>query len=160
MGFLKCLFHNTQMCHMCLCIYQILHNKIKRLKIKRKRRHKGKTKSLSNALLVCSAWLPLGQPQRVPAPGFSGATQQGTGASSPEFQPEEWSSAPHSIALSSFLHSRFTLNFWQVSFHGIRVTSAPLPYSTWPQLQPPTQGQSSSLSALLVQQPFTPQQVS
>lgn len=31
--------------------------------------------------------------------------------------------------LSSFLHSEFTLQFWQVPFHGTRVISAPLPYS-------------------------------
>lgn len=38
------------------CIYQILHNEIKQLKIKRKSKHKGKQKSFSNGLLVCSVW--------------------------------------------------------------------------------------------------------
>lgn len=49
-------FHNTEMCH---CIYQILHNKIKHLKIKRKRKHKGKPKSFSNGLLVSSPYISL-----------------------------------------------------------------------------------------------------
>lgn len=95
------MFHNTEMCH---CIYQVLHNKIKHLKIKRKRKHKGKPKSFSNGLLVSSPYIALFlsaqldvrgslKKSQLASPELSGPTQQETRASS-QFQPGEWSSAP------------------------------------------------------------------
>lgn len=137
-GILKCSCYITQMYH---CIYQILHNEIKHLKIKSKRKHKGKRKSFSNGLLVCSVWLSLpicqagcqGQVQRVPA-----------GPASPNFSVQH-SRAPKQLSVSTrrmifsitfnwsffplpevffFFCQKFTMNFWQVSFHGIRVLFA------------------------------------
>lgn len=101
-------------------------------------------KWFSSLCLALSQGLPQRAPALLASPSFSGPTQQDTWASS-EFQPGEWSSAPPSIALSSFLRSKFALKFWQVSFHDIRVISAPLPYSAWSQRQSPTQWQSSYL---------------
>lgn len=93
------------MCHIFLCVYQVLHNKIKRLKIKRKRRHKGKPKSLSDGLLCSARLSPRGSltgPQ-LSWPVLASLTQHSSG---PEpalrFNREsDHPSAPRSTALSS-----------------------------------------------------------
>lgn len=117
------------------CIYQILHNEIKQLKIKRKSKHKGKRKSFSNGILVCSAWLSLptcpagcsGQSQRVPA-----------GLTSPDFSTtagQSSSVSPRRMIFSTTFNCSFCffprpeVYFWQVSFHAVRVLLAQLPYS-------------------------------
>lgn len=100
------LFHNI---HILVCvIYSFAYIKyyiIKRLKIKRKRRHKGKPKSLSDGL-VCSARLSLRGSLTGPQlswPVLASLTQHSSG---PEpalrFNREsDHQSAPRSIALSS-----------------------------------------------------------
>lgn len=135
-GFLSaCVPQHTQMCHIFLCTYQVLHNKIKHLKIKRKRKHKEKPSHSQMASgLFCLALSPpaqagyQGQPQRAPAqlagPGFSGPTQQETRASSWVSIKREWSLALPSIALSSSFRCReFAMNSWQVSFRSITELS-------------------------------------
>ena len=135
-GFLNaCVPQHTQRCHIFLCTYQVLHNKIKHLKIKRKRKHEEKPSHSQTASgLLCLALSPpaqpgyQGQPQRAPAqlagPGFSGPTQQETRASSWVSIKREWSSALPSIALSSsFLCHEFAMNSWQVSFRSITELS-------------------------------------
>lgn len=117
-GFLKCLCFVIYTCHIFLCIYQVLHNKIKRLKIKRKRRHNRKPKSFSTGHSQMVFWSAL--------PGLlSGAASEGWGSTAQswflwsntagdlsqlsEFQSGEGSSAPSSIAFSSSLSMNFCL---------------------------------------------------
>lgn len=133
------------MCHIFLCIYQVLYNKIKRLKIKRKRRHKGKPVILRwSSGLLCLA-LSQEQSQRAPAqPGQFWLLWSYT-AGDLVNQESDHQSAPSSIALSSFFLSRYlgrppamVSQLFLFYFHTL--------YSAWFPLWLPTQRQSLSLS--------------
>lgn len=125
-GFLKCLCFVIYTCHIFLCIYQVLHNKIKRLKIKRKRRHNRKPKSFSTGHSQMVFWSAL--------PGLlSGAASEGWGSTAQScfFDPTQqgtWASS------QSFNQERDLQHHLQLHF---LLPSARI--SAWFQPQPPTQ---------------------
>lgn len=117
------------MCHIFLCIYQVLHNKIKRLKIKREKAQREAKVTLrwsSGPLCWRSLGAASGAPARLASPGFSDPTQQGTW---PRFQlqPGEWPSISTGFNCSFFFFPQEEP--WQASGHGITAISAPLSYS-------------------------------